>query len=320
MTELEFVRRIGRRFPFSRGIGIGDDASVVPMPGGFQLITTDLLVENVHFRLADFRLPDLARKALAVNISDIAAMGGTPQYAYLGLAYPDRLPSFGLQAFFKGIADGCRKWKMELAGGDFSASSLLLISLTVVGHCRRPVLRRGARPGDWIGITGPVGESALGLELLQRGRRGGRFVRRHMEVDPQVAAGQLLAPYVTSMIDISDGLLLDLQRILDASGVGAEIETARLPIAPETIRQCRKIGLDPVELALAGGEDYQLLFTVPAENERVLRRRGFGGHLIGRIRKGRRLMVRGPDGERIPTSKGYDHFSKERRTVNHEIQ
>ncbi len=309
MDEQRFVAFLRQRFPFHRGLGIGDDASVVRCGGSFQLISTDLLVEDVHFRLADAPLAVLAEKALAVNVSDIAAMGGRAQYFYLGLGFPPRLGAGDLRRFFSGLSRAARRWDVELAGGDYSRSRQLLIAITIVGASARPVRRSGARPGDWLGITGPTGESALGLKLLLAGETRSPFIRRHLHPRPQCEKGLRLSAHASAMIDVSDGLLLDLSRLLRASGVGARIDYEKLPLAPGLRRLCRQRDYCEQDLVLAGGEDYQLLFTVAPRQEARLRRTGMAYHLIGRVsaRRGLRLCANGRPLQ--VTRLGFDHFS-----------
>jgi thiamine-monophosphate kinase len=309
MNEPRFVTALQKKFPFRYGLGIGDDASVVRSGKTFQLISTDLLIEDIHFRLRDVSAPQLAEKALAVNISDIAAMGGRAQYFYLGLGFPDGLPTGYLSAFFSGLARAAKNWRVELAGGDYSRAAKMVIAITIVGTSIRPVRRSGARPGDWIGITGPTGGSALGLKLLLAGQQSSPFIRCHQHPRPQIEKGLLLSGFAHAMIDLSDGLLLDLSRLLRASAVGAEIDYERLPVSAGFRRSCQRNGLAEKELVLAGGEDYELLFTVSPERERRLRRLGMTYHLIGRITAGRRLLLR-EKGRRLRVpSTGYDHFS-----------
>lgn len=309
MDERRFVDFLERRFPFHRGLGIGDDASVVRSGTSFQLISTDLLVEDVHFRLRDAPLAALAEKALAVNISDIAAMGGRAQYFYLGLGFPQRLGAAERRRFFSGLSRASRRWHVELAGGDYSRSAQLLIAITIVGESPRPVRRSGARAGDWLGITGPTGESALGLKLLLAGETRSPFIRRHQHPQPQCEKGLQLSAYASAMIDVSDGLLLDLSRLLRASGVGAAIDYEQLPLAPGFRRECRRRGFAERDLVLAGGEDYQLLFTIAPQRELRLRQTGTAYHLIGRVsaRRGLRLLENGRP-LRV-TRLGFDHFS-----------
>lgn len=308
MDERRFVDFLERKFPFRRGLGIGDDASVVRQGKAFQLISTDLLVEDVHFRIADAPLASLAEKALAVNVSDIAAMGGRAQYFYLGLGFPPRLARTSLRRFFLGLSRAARRWDVELAGGDYSRSAQLLIAITIVGESARPVRRSGARAGDWVGITGPTGESALGLKLLLAGETRSPFIRRHQHPQPQCEKGLRLSAHASAMIDVSDGLLLDLTRLLRASGVGAEIDYEKLPLAPGFRRECRQRRFPERDLVLAGGEDYQLLFTVSPRQELRLRRTGMAYHLIGRASARRGLRLR-ENGRllRVP-GLGFDHF------------
>jgi thiamine-monophosphate kinase len=308
MDEQEFVATLKKKFPFSHGLGIGDDASVVRSGKHFQLISSDILIEDVHFRLADISQQELALKALAVNISDIAAMGGRAQYFYLGLGFPSCLPEDELLLFFKGLQQGCRKWNVELAGGDYSRSKKMAIAITIVGRSQKPVLRSGARPGDWLAITGPTGESALGLKLLLRGETASPFIRRHKRTVPQFQKGPLLAGFVNAMIDISDGLLLDLSRLLRASGTGAEIDYEKIPVSRSFKHLCRQYHYSEKDLVLAGGEDYQLLFAVSPRREIRLRKTKIGYHIIGRVTTQQPLRVR-ENGQPLKIQRlGFDHF------------
>ena len=312
MDEKGFVDFLRRKFSFGRGLGIGDDASLVRRGRSFQLVSTDLLIEGVHFRLGDASMEVLAEKALAVNISDIAAMGGRAQYFYLGLGFPDRLAAADLRRFFSGLSRAARKWGVELAGGDYSRSDKLVIAITIVGESARPVLRSGARSGDLIGISGATGGSALGLKLLLAGAKRSPFIRLHQRPQPQCAKGLRLSRFAHAMIDISDGLLLDLSRVLQASGAGAEIDYERIPLTASFRRECRRHGLAERELVLAGGEDYELLFTVPPEKEKLLRKTRMSYHIIGRVTRGRRLLVRENGRPLSVNSFGFDHFSGSR--------
>jgi len=308
MDEKGFVDFLRRKFSFGRGLGIGDDASVVRCGKSFQLVSTDLLIEGVHFRLGDASMEVLAEKALAVNISDIAAMGGRAQYFYLGLGFPPRLAAADLRRFFSGLSRAARKWSVELAGGDYSRSDKLVIAITIVGESAKPVRRSGARPGDLIGISGATGGSALGLKLLLAGRKRSPFIRLHQHPQPQCAKGLRLSRFAHAMIDISDGLLLDLSRVLHASGAGAEIDYGKIPLTASFKRECRRRGLAERELVLAGGEDYELLFTVPPEKEKLLRKTRMAYHIIGRVTRGRRLLVRENGRPLSVGSLGFDHF------------
>ena len=309
MNEFEFVNFLKKNFPFRRGTGIGDDASVTPYNGTKQLITTDILVENIHFRLDDFTLQELAMKSIAVNLSDIAAMGGTPQYFFLGLGFPYRFTWKELHTFFRALKKGCEKWNLEMAGGDYSRSQNLYISITMVGIGKNPVYRHTAKEGDLIGINGYIGESALGLKLLFEGKGKNYWGKKHKQVNPQIRDGQILSRYVNSMIDISDGLIIDLKRILQASGKGAHILYEKIGILPRFKKACLENGINEYELVLAGGEDYILLFTLSPENELKLRQKGLKYHIIGEVNTRKNELVITHHEKIIQIKKeGFDHF------------
>ena len=310
MDEKSFVALLKSKFPFRHGLGIGDDASAVRVGKVFQLVSTDILVEDIHFRLADISQAELAEKSLAVNLSDIAAMGGKAQYFYLALGFPSRLSSADLRAFFSGLSRAAKKWRVDLAGGDYSRSKKMVVAVTIVGQSKKPVLRSGARPGDWIAVTGPTGGSALGLKLLLAGEKDSPFIRLHKRPRPQCEKGLLLAGYARAMIDLSDGLLLDLSRLLQASGLGAEIDYEKLPVSPRFRRLCRQKNYPEKDLVLAGGEDYQLLFALSPLQESRLRRTGMTYHLIGKTTRQRRLRIL-ENGRPLKISRlGFDHFAE----------
>ena len=307
MNEARFVAALQRKFPFRFGLGIGDDASAVRCGRDFQLISTDLLVEDVHFRLGDVTAAGLAEKALAVNISDIAAMGGRALYFYLGIAFPDGLAPGFMGAFFSGLARAAKKWRVELAGGDYSRAAKMVIAITVVGRGARPVRRCGAKPGDWIGITGPTGRSALGLKLLLAGHSRSPYIRCHQHPQPQVAKGLILAPLAHAMIDISDGLSVDLGHLCEESGVGAVLEEACIPVSPAAKRLSRRDHKSPLTHALADGEDYELLFALPAAQAARLEKSRLG-RVIGEVAAMEGLYLRHRDGRMEErTAGGWEH-------------
>lgn len=308
MDENRFVAFLKERFPFSRGVGVGDDASVTAGGGVFQLITKDLFIENVHFHRNYYSPAAIARKSLAVNLSDIAAMGGEPDYFYLGFGYPKNLGIEPMEQYFETLAEDCRSWRVQLAGGDFSAADQWIISITMIGHALKPVFRHGAQTGDIIGVTGPTGHSALGLHLLQKGFYDNEFAAAHLSAQPEISRGVRLAPLVNAMIDVSDGLAIDLKRILSASGKGAVIQFGNIPISTTFSQMCGENNLDIHETVLAGGEDYVLLFTAPPENETTLLRDIPGLTIIGHITAEPGLNIL--HGEKTIELKqtGYDHF------------
>ena len=315
--ERRLIAAVRRSFPAKAAgvvLGIGDDAAVVRGPAGL-LITHDLLVEDVDFRTALHPPRLLGRKALNVNLSDIAAMGGRPRHAVLGLALPGRTERAWLDAFLAGFKQAARQAGVALVGGDLSSAARIMIAVTVTGEARRFVTRSGARPGDRVFVSGTVGDAAMGLRVLERrgaGRRGRpsrRLLRSFLDPAPRLELGALLARrgLASAMIDVSDGLAADLAHVLEESRVGAEIDPARIPLSTEL----RRASARALDLALHGGEDFELLFTVRPRNVPRLRALGkrFPVTEIGRIVPGRRLLAVGPDGGKRPLEpKGYEHF------------
>ena len=311
MNETDFAAFLQERFPFSHGKGIGDDTSVVKAGDCCQLITKDILIQDIHFKLDHFTLEELALKALAVNLSDIAAMGGEPQYFYLGLGVPPQMKEEKWRGFFAGLEKGCQQWNVELAGGDFSSSAIMVISITVVGKAQKPIYRHYAQTRDLVGITGITGESALGLKMLLKGAKSGYFIDRHKQVNPEIQKGQILSRYVNAMIDLSDGLLIDLNRVLAASRKGARLVYEKLPVTPGIKETCLKNNWNEYETVLAGGEDYVLLFTISRENLSKLEKENPGYYIIGEVTAEPGSLEIKHHGVEIQISHlGYDHFKK----------
>jgi thiamine-monophosphate kinase len=269
-------------------VGIGDDAAVIRAADDRDLIACcDLMVEGVHFRKewAPPRL--LGRKALAVNLSDVAAMGGIPKFAMISIAVPPGFGSDSIDELFKGLFELANASGVSIIGGDTSSSrDSLFIDVSVIGECEsgRAVTRRGAKIGDRIYVSGSLGASALGLSLLEDGFRLDdskdasdairlRAVLKHLSPEPQLKLGRALgeAGLATAMIDISDGLSTDLWHILEESRRGAVIHASAIPIA-QCVRSLASEakGIDPLRLALHGGEEYELLFTArPEDHQRI---------------------------------------------------
>ena len=258
---------------------IGDDAAVVSLDRtACLLVTTDILKEGIHFK-KEFSSPFvLGKKCLSVNLSDIAAMGGAPLYYFVSLAIPPNTHYSFIRDLYRGMNAQARRFGAHLLGGDTTASQdSLVLSITLLGKAaKRTVLyRHGARPGDLIFVTGTLGDAALGLMLLEQGLGSphDRLVKRHIDPQPRIEAGQALAcsRAVSAMMDISDGLLGDMQHIMKQSSVGARIFLDRLPLSAAYRRQCPQLSRDFYAPALCGGEDYELLFTAPPRNEQRLR-------------------------------------------------
>ncbi len=309
MNEQKFVQFLKENFKFSKGKGIGDDSSVYKLNDYYQLITNDILIENIHFNINHFSTNELAMKSLAVNISDIVAMGGEPEYFYIGLGFPKRLKEKDLNDFYNGLKLGCNKWGIELAGGDFSGSDKMFISITMVGKTEHPIYRENAKNGDLIAITRGTGESALGLKCLKNKIDSKYFINKHKKVIPDIKKGRLLSKYVNSMIDVSDGLLLDLKRILNSSKKGAKIFYENIPVSKKLSSFCLKYNFNEYEFVLSGGEDYVLLFTISPKNELYLKKENTQYYIIGQVNNNQgELIVKHKNKTIKLKDYGYDHF------------
>jgi thiamine-monophosphate kinase len=260
--------------------GIGDDVAVVEvgeMGTKALLVTTDILIEDIHFDLSWTDPSELGRKALAVNLSDIASMGGVPKYFLISLGLPKNLSLSFVSSFYRGLKKEAKRFRVELIGGDTSLSKKIVINICLLGEGRKKDLlfRRGARVGDDLFVSGTLGDAALGLRILQKkgkikGAEG--LIKKHLSPCPRVELGQAIAKHhwASAMIDVSDGLLIDTSHLLQESGVGVRVWEGRIPLSKLYQKWIRYWSKDPFQLALSGGEDYELLFTAPPEmRERI---------------------------------------------------
>lgn len=305
-------------------VGIGDDAAVLNLGGSEFCVTTDLMVEGVHFDLTYTSPHDLGLKAMAANLSDLAAMGALPRWGFISMGLPARPSRRLVESIFGGVMEMCRQYGLTLAGGDTVRAPQLLINLCLIGAAekRSPVLRSGARPGDAVCVTGVLGSAAAGLAWLRSGgaadaQEAAWAVAAHLRPQPRVEAGRILAQSerVHAMMDLSDGLATDLARLCDASQVKAKVEEKRLPLAEGAAALAEKLGADASEWALTGGEDFELLFTCTPEEVELLRellqdsQPGLAVTQVGKISKGRGVHLRRSDGsDREITLEGFDHF------------
>lgn len=321
LGEFGLIERIAAKAGREDGlrIGIGDDAAATePTPGCLTLTTSDMLVEGVHFDLSFCAPQTLGRKSLAVNLSDIAAMGAKPRWFLLSLAIPPSLSVEFLDRFTAGALEMAAEFGVTLIGGDTcSSKGGLVISITAMGEQKpeRIAARSGAKEGDLIFVTGALGDSALGLELLRMGKPDGEGVKRHLDPTPRVKEALILSErgIPTAMIDVSDGLLADLGHILEMSGKGALLRLEALPLSPFFREMAVKSHDDPYRLPLSGGEDYELIFTAPpAREEEILSLFGKGSipvSRIGVITPGKGITLLSPDGSPYhPGKQGYNHF------------
>ena len=331
LTEIELVRGIRKVLSgYAPGVvvGVGDDAAVVDPRPHPAVLTTDMLVEGVHFEVGVTSPHDLGHKAVTVNVSDIAAMGGSPRFGLACVAVSSKIEASWVMQLYGGMRQAANDYGMTIVGGDTSRSDQTVLSVTVVGEvgAGRAVTRSGARTGDTLVVTGALGGSAGGLWVAraQHTRQsealssewGRALVALHERPVARVGEGQTLAAAgATAMIDLSDGLALDLARLCEASGCGARVRLEDIPLA-EGLEELRTLmEPEPLDLALHGGEDYELLAALPkdaVEPAREHLRDRFGTKLteIGEITTGAEVIAVGDDGSEDPLEpKGWDHFA-----------
>lgn len=332
LGEFGLIDRIASQFNNQNAStvkGIGDDAAVIDAGNEYLLVSTDMLVEGIHFDLSFMPLQHLGYKAVAVNVSDIAAMNGKAEQVTVSVALSNRFSIEAVDALYAGIKAACDNYKVDLAGGDTTASRAgLVISVTAVGRVAKDKIayRNGAKPDDIICVTGDLGAAYLGLQVLEREKevfladpnmqpdleKYDYIVGRQLRADARMdivfeLADKGIVP--TSMIDISDGLASELFHISSQSGVGVRIYEDKLPIDSLTYNTAVEFNLDPVTCALNGGEDYELLFTIRQTDFEKLKNHA-DIHMVGYVhdKKEQRIMVT-KQGNVVPLrAQGWDHF------------
>ncbi len=313
IKEFELIDKIKGGIELPDGyVGIGDDCAHLPEYGSYRtLVSTDMFLENVHF-LRKVRADLTGWKAAVVNISDIAACGGSPKGIFLSLALPRDLEVAWVLAFLDGFKKACAEYSFPILGGDTCESAgKIAISVTVLGQCPdgRAVSRSGAADGDEICVTGPLGDSAAGLEILLDSQEnvdyGNYFIQRHLSPRPRIAEGLELArsSQVSAMMDISDGIGSDLRHILKESGCGAVVDTDLIPVSDNLRLYCSGNRDRVLDYAISGGEDYELLFVKKAGASLPV-----AHSVIGRVVSGDSLVWEGTDIK----YNGYNHFSDEK--------
>ena len=331
--EFGLIRRIQDTITLrqaSTKLGIGDDAAILAPPAGHEIVvSTDMLVEGVHFDLTFCPLKHLGYKAVAVNVSDVAAMNATPTQIVVAVSIGARFSVEAVQELYDGMRLACEAYDVDIVGGDTTASrGGLTISITAIGHVAagKAVRRSGASPNDLICVTGDLGGAYLGLQVLEREKQA-------WQADPETQPELSKYPYVlqrqlrpearmdvihelrdlgvepTSMIDISDGLASEVLHLCQASGTGARIFSENLPIANPTLEVAEEFNLDPIMCMLNGGEDYELLFTVPLAAHALLKNHPditIIGHMVERS-EGTNLITK--SGQPVPLrAQGFNHF------------
>jgi thiamine-monophosphate kinase len=327
MGEFELLAKLCERLPQAGPrlkLGSGDDAAVT-LPGGATATSVDAIVDGVHFRLGEAGLAAVGRKALATALSDLAAMGAEPGEAYVVLGAPPDLGEEDFLTLLDGLLGLAAATGTTLAGGDVTRAPALTLAVTVVGHAAAPedfVTRGGAEPGDLLVLTGEIGGAAAGRLLLDNPSLGqslpdetaARLRARQLDPTPRLRSGRALAAAgATAMIDLSDGLAGDVGHLARSSGIAAEIDAGTLPLAKGLAEVAAAAGRDPLQLAVSGGEDYELLAALPAD--RLAETSTAIGEAaettltpIGRIAAGEGVAIRLPGGASLE-AEGYDHFA-----------
>ena len=286
-------------------VGIGDDDAVVKTEC-LQVLTTDCLVEGVHFRTDWFSAKQIGMKAIEINISDIAAMGAIPKYVLVSLALPKDLDVKFVEAMYQGMWDSCDKYKIDIIGGNMTRSNQIVISITMIGEADKKnlSLRSGANPGDLIFVSGHLGNGKAGLRLFQENLKGFEKVRKsYLEPKAQLDTALKIAPYINSMIDVSDGLAPEIRHICDESKCGAIIYKDKIPIDDEVRDVAKALDEDEYDYALFGGEDFELVYTVSKDNLGKV-----NGFLVGEITENKEALLSFKGKEKKLSESGYDHF------------
>ncbi|MFQ5432548.1 MAG: thiamine-phosphate kinase [Nitrospinota bacterium] len=315
MNEFKLIEHIRGKFARQKGsknivLGIGDDCSIIKTPNGFQQVTTvDSLVEGNHFSLKYFTPREIGRKALRVNLSDLASMGATgPYYAWLVFAIPKNVKDSTIKRILDGVSDDCRRYSVTLAGGNLTSSNQFSIHVTLTGWVRprKALSRSGARVGNLIYVTGTVGPSSVAYRQFKAGLKPDAVcLKRWANPVPKLHIGEFLQErrVATACIDISDGIFQDLGHLISSSGVGAILEWNHIPLAPKLKK------MKPTPHTIGFGEDYELLFTVPPKKEKLLTPVKNEITQIGQVvKKGFKLLDEKGRKMNI-TNIGYSHFT-----------
>lgn len=310
LGEFGLINRITRKTDNPRVVvGVGDDAAVLREGKDLLLYTTDMLVEDDHFRM-DWATPEqIGRKAMASNISDIAAMGGIPEFALISVSLTKNTEVEVVEGIYEGIYQVAERYGVEIIGGDTTHGKLMVLNVVVTGSVEKEhlCLRSGAKPGDYILVTGALGGSRAGLELLLKGlKKPEKPVKKHLDPGCRMDISRKVASVANAMIDVSDGLASEVGHICERSGVGALVEKENIPLYEGTEMVGEIVKKDPYEFALNGGEDFELVFTVSKEN---LERAMEFGQVVGKIvERERGILLKDRNGKITNLKGGYDHF------------
>ena len=291
-------------------LGIGDDAAVIKSGNQLLVITTDMFVEKDHFSLDYFYPEDIGIKAMEANVSDIAAMGAKPLYAFISISLHKKTSAEFIRSFYNGIYKSAKKHRADVLGGDTSHGSLMTVNITLIGEVKRRkdlCLRSDAKTGDLIFVTGKLGASTAGLNLFLKKKKGFDFVKsKHLRPKARMDLSGKIAEIANAMEDVSDGLASEVRNICLASKKGAVIFAESIPIHSETKKAAEVLKQNALDYALFGGEDFELVFTV---NKKYAKRAEKLGKLVGKIIKGKKIFLEKKGRKEELKKFGYDHFA-----------
>ncbi len=305
--EMALIKRIARK-PLHKEVlvGIGDDAAVVRFGGKRLVLTVDTLVQDDHFSLKWFSAKQVGLKAIEINVSDIGAMNAVPLYALVSLCLRKDTKVEFVDQLYDGIYSAARKYKVDVIGGNMTHGNQIVVDIMLVGEAKGKIpLRSNAKPGDLIIASGTLGASTAGLNLFLKKIDGFNSVKKkHLEPKAQLRKAYAIAKYANAMEDCSDGLASEVRNICNASRKGAIIEWEKIPVSKETRRAAAAIGVDAREFALFGGEDFELIATVPKKNLNKLK-----VFVVGEIIKEKKIYLKKSGIKRELKRVGFDHFA-----------
>ncbi len=305
--EFGLIEKISKK-PRNKDIlvGIGDDAAVIKQERGLQVLTTDCLVEGDHFRREWFSPEQIGMKAIEINVSDVAAMGGQPKYVLVSLALPRNLDVKFVEDMYSGMWKTCDEYGIEIIGGNMTHCENIVISITLTGFVNKNYLslRTGAKPGDFIFVSSYLGNGRAGLRLFQENIKDFKKVKMgYLKPKAQLDFALKIAPYVNAMIDVSDGLAPEMHHICNNSNCGAIIYKEKIPIDNDVRTVARVLSEDEYDYALYGGEDFAIVYTVSKDNLKKIK-----GFLIGEVTKDKNVNLKQKDKLIRLRDRGYDHF------------
>jgi len=303
---IDIIRRKIKNKNKNIKIGIGDDCAVIKIGSKLMVLTTDSLIENDHFSLDYFKPEQIGKKAIEANVSDIASMGAIPKYALVSLSLRKDLEIKIFKRIYDGILKAAKKYNIDVIGGNLTHANQISININMIGFVEEEnlCLRSQAKPGDFILVTGPLGNSTAGLNLFLNNIKGfNRVKKEHLEPKANLHKVKKFLNYINAMEDVSDGLAAEIKNICKESKVGAVILKNKIPIKKDIVKAAAVVEKSPLDYALFGGEDFELVFTVSKENLNKVK-----GIVIGRIRKKRGVYILDNNKEKLISKTGYDHF------------